>query len=219
MIASRQQPPSTDTTVRRAGSVLAFLLGLLLISPLATAEQPPELLHVRDSQASVVPGAGLDDIPGTSTTPKKKTIVLQEALKSNSPPVPTADDGHQSVRPSMVLLEERNPAGPRQDLGWGLAGTGASIFTGALLFHLQSSPLRAAAKDLPAKDARQQHPVQQDLERTQKIVVGLYALSGSMITSGVVLMAHERRDLKSVRARLAPAWMKGNPAARLEISF
>jgi hypothetical protein len=197
----------------------------LLVASNASAEQPSKLLMLRDhdrgaAHAAEFELASSERISHGSelTSPSHHAALVSEAVKRPTPIWPSAADARGDVSPPVLVIRDHRTDDARDELAWGLAGTGASIFTGALLFHIESLALQDEYQQLEAgpHNARYRELGNQ-IDQTRKFVLTLYAVGGSMVTSGVVLMANDDRD--GPTAKLAPAWMNGGPAARLKVSF
>lgn len=220
-----------DAPVQQARGRLAVLLGLmamvatLLVATNASAERPVKLLKLRDHDRGAARAVEFD-LPSNQsashgvelTSPSHHAALVGEAISRPTPTWPRASDAREDVAPPVLMVRGNRADDARDDLAWGLAGTGASIFTGALLFHIESLALKDEYQQLTpnAHNARYRELGNQ-IDQTRKFVLTLYAVGGSMITSGVVLMANDERD--GPTAKLAPAWMHGGPAARLKVSF
>lgn len=235
MIVSGQETALTDAFVQRAAgrlSLLLMLVGFAAVTTLAIpakAAQPAELMRLRDSDRSAqraddfdLPSAYNSSIGGEASVVQQHAALVGEALQHNAPSWPTTADEPSDVvnAPSSFRLGSRLEDSPRNQLAWGLAGTGASIFTGALLFHLESLSLQDQYDQLATgASSRRYRELRSQIDQTRKFVLTLYAVGGSMLTGGVVLMATDDIDGGGVQAKLGPAWMNGGPAARLKVSF
>lgn len=205
---------------------VAALACLLAICPAVDAAPPSHLIKLRDSDRSA---QRADDFEAPSkfargaarleTTPAHQHEALIGEVVSRPLPslVESTEDAFGLQPPQLVLGRAQRDTG-RHTLGLELAGTGASIFTGALLVHLETLELQSEFDTLSANtNPRRFRELRNRIDQTRKIVVTLYAVGGSMLTGGVVLLTSDERD--GVQAKLGPAWMNGGPAARLKISF
>ncbi|QDG49963.1 hypothetical protein FIV42_04175 [Persicimonas caeni] len=217
---------------KRAHRHLAPWAGLMvwilvsLVTSVAVAEQSPKLLKLRDSDRSAsradhfdLPSPHTISVGGELAAPSHHAKILSEVARRPAPQWPqTATQPINLIPPVLVMRDNRTDDG--NQLAWGLAGTGASIFTGALLFHIESMALQSEYEQLAASaSARRYREIRNQIDQTRKFVTALYAVGGSMVTSGVVLMATDNHDGGGLTAKLVPHWMHGNPAARLKVSF
>jgi hypothetical protein len=201
------------------------MVATLVVAPDASAEQPAKLLKLRDTDRGVsravqfeLPSIDRASHGGELTSPSHHAALIGEVVGRPTPSWPSASQLGEDVTPPILVMQSQRADDARDDLAWGLAGTGASIFTGALLFHIESLALQEEYQQLtPGAHSGRYRELGKQLDQTRKFVLTLYAVGGSMITSGVVLMANDERD--GPTAKLAPAWMNGGPAARLKISF
>jgi hypothetical protein len=201
------------------------VVAVVLVATNASAEQPAKLLQLRDNDqgasravAFELPSSERASHGGELTSPSHHAAIIGEAVRRPAPAWPSASDAREDVTPPLLMLRSHRSDDRRDELAWGLAGTGASIFTGALLFHIESLALQDEYQELSAgpHNARYRELGSQ-IDQTRRFILTLYAVGGSMVTSGVVLMANDERN--GPTAKLAPAWMHGGPAARLKVSF
>ena len=222
----------TVASVNRTQQRLAHLLGLIgfvlvtCAGSAVCAEQSPKLLKLRDSDRSASRADDFDmpshrDIAlgGELAAPSHHATFVSEVARQPRPQWPKANDDPGDVTPPVVVMGDHRTDG-RQDLAWGLAGTGASIFTSALLFHIESLALQDEYEQLsPHANGRRYRELRNQIDQTRKFVMTLDAVGGSMVTGGVVLMATDNDNGDGLTAKLVPHWMHGAPAARLKVSF
>lgn len=222
----------TASTVKRIPGTLAPVLGLIgfvlvtCICSVVCAEQSPALLKLRDSDRSASRADNFDmpshrrvSLGGELAAPSHHATFVSEVARQPKPQWPSADDNPGDVTPPVVVLRDHRTDGD-QDLAWGLAGTGASIFTSAVLVHIESLALQNEYAQLnPHASGRRYRELRDQIDQTRKFVMTLYAVGGSMVTSGVVLMATDNDDGDGLTAKIVPHWMHGAPAARLKVSF
>ncbi len=225
----------TGACAKRANGHLACMFGLLamlaasLLAAPAFAEQPVKLLRLRDSDRSARRADNFDLPSGrdAAISADRHTLIQQQSAiigEVVARPAPRWLDGQprddaRVHAPAAIERRELRDS-PTNRLAWGLTGTGASIFTGALLYHFQTMAQQNQYDSLTARAGRQQYrDLRNQIDQTRKFVLALYAVGGSMLTGGVVLMATDDINGEGVQAKLAPAWMNGGPAARLQVSF
>lgn len=209
---------------------MAGLLGVMLASLLASAavaEQPPHLIKLRDndrgaSRADAFDISSRHDLSASTalSAPSYHAKTLSEVGRQPTPQWPQSSSESVDVTAPVIVMRSNRVDGEGNEFAWGLAGTGASIFTGALLFHIESMALQDEYEQLStATNPRRYREIRNQIDQTRKFVMTLYAVGGSMVTSGVVLMATDDHDGDGLTAKLVPHWMHGNPAARLKVSF
>lgn len=205
------------------------MLVLSISASNATAEQPADTLRLRDSHQSATRADNFDLTSPSNLRFNNQRVISASGRHStmtddrsaqHPPRWPSSSDDRPGMVPPVVLNYDNGRRNDTADLAWGLTGTGASIFTGALLYHMESRQLYDQSEDMSATvDPEQYRDVSKQVDLARKIVVTLYAVGGSMVTGGVVLMAKQEHDGPGIQAKLIPAWMNGAPAARLKVRF
>lgn len=213
----------------RLDAVLAMMLVTLLAAP-ALAEQPAKLLRLRDSDRSAhradhfdLPSGRDGALRGNLGIQAQQAALQDVVVERPSPRWTTQDPGatRDQVHAPVAPQTQDPHTTTASRLAWGLTGTGASIFTGALLYQLETRAQRDPSHALTPRSAPSQYRnLHSQLDQTRKFVLALYAVGGSMFTGGIVLMATDDDvNGEGFQAKLAPAWMNGGPAARLKVSF
>lgn len=107
-----------------------------------------------------------------------------------------------------------------QRTAWGLAGTGASLLSGALYYRDRSDAFQRDYDALPERaNADRYREVQRQIDDARYIMLALYAAGGTVITQSIILLTDDSDNPTHTRAEIAPTWRNGGPAAYLKISF
>ncbi len=225
-------PGASLTRITERLSVLTGLSVMLVVMTFAShaaAEQPVDSLRLRDSDHSAMRADNFDltaptdirfDDQQVFSASGRHSAMVENMSAQHPPRWPSASDDMSATGPPVVLNYDDGRRSDTTSLAWGLTGTGASIFTGALLYHLETRQLRDQSEEVSSTlRADRYRDVGKQVDQARKIVLTLYAVGGSMVTGGVVLMAQQEHDGPGIQAKLIPAWMNGAPAARLKVRF